>query len=185
MIFKKSLHSLWIPVIGSVMLLSSGCATTKDVPMPTDEEKYQKALFDETQKTLQLLARSAELASESINVYVRTNQAKVQPLLTHEQIRQARFQYSHTPTGMEKTFSFPWYSAPEPYLARLASISGYKLEYTNQQPPIAKSIYISALSRNVMQFINAVEQTASGYIKDITVDEKGNTKTIYVTYEEF
>lgn len=162
-----------------------GCASAP----PKDDElaisAYERMMLEEQRRTGEILSRAALLSAKAMTVYVKTNQAKNQPLLDSDQIRQARFQMYYIPQGMEVRFSLPWDGAPEPIMKSLASRAGYELHFANQRPPISKSVTVSADVRNVKDFFNIIEQQSKGYIKEIVYDDKVAQKKITVYYEEF
>lgn len=163
----------------------SGCSTTKE---PVDNKSlslYQQKILEEDRRTEEVLSKAAALSAKALAVYVRTEQALAQKELTAEQIRQARFQKNYVPVNMEQRVQFSWDSAPEPLLSSLASIAGYKLVYTNQRPPISKSVTASDAPRSVNDYIEIIRQQTSGYIEEINTDDLYNEKVIKVTYSEF
>lgn len=174
--------------IGFVLLmslLSVGCASSPKNPPSDKLTAYERAILEEHRQTEEVIKKAAALSSRALAVYVRTNQALSQPLLNSDQIRQAVFQETHIPSGMEVETSMGWDGAPEPVLARVAAMAGYKLDYINQRPPVSRGITISADKRNLRQFINAIEQLSEGYIESIKVIDMNGQKIISVKYSSF
>lgn len=164
-------------------LALTGCATKQE---PKQElSAYEKELLAEHRRTEEVIAKAALLSSKAVAVYVRTNQALVQPMLSSEQIRQARFQEQHIPNGMEVILSMPFDGAPEPIISRVASTAGYRLEFVNQRPPVSRGVTISSDPRNLRQVLAVIEQQSAGYIEKISIVDSAEEKTIRVFYAKF
>lgn len=170
-------------IFATLFAMLSGCASK---PEPKQElSAYERELLAEHRRTEEVIAKAALLSSKAVAVYVRTNQALVQPLLSAEQIRQARFQEQHIPNGMETILSMPFDGAPEPIISRVASSAGYRLEFANQRPPISNGVTISNEPRNLRQILAVVEQQTVGYIEKIAITDSAEDKVIRVIYAKF
>lgn len=170
----------------AISLIVTGCTSTKKPPV--DDESlslYEQKIIEENRRTEEVLSKAAALSAKALAVYVRTQQAMAQKELTAEQIRQARFQEAHIPVNMEQMIQMSWDYAPEPLLSTISAMSGYKLVYKNQRPPISKSVTASDESRNLASYIDIIRQQTRGYIESIHIDDKYNEKIIRVTYSEF
>lgn len=167
----------------SAILILAGCASS---PKPQSTlSAYEAELMAEHKRTEEVIAKAALLSSRALAVYVRTNQALTQPLLTSEQIRQAVFQETYIPNGMEPQSEMGWDGAPEPLLSRIASMSGYRLDFANQRPPFGRGITMSAEKRNLREMIAVVEQQSKGYIDKIQIVDSVPDKVIIVHYAAF
>jgi hypothetical protein len=173
-----------ITTLCAVVALSTGCASTKEIDT-SKLSPYEEALKQEHERTGEILSKAALLTSKSFAVYTRTNQAKVQPLLTNQQIRQARHQKYYVPNGMEDKQSYSWDSAPEPLLITLANASGYKLKFVNERPPVSRSVTVSPDRRQIKDFFDIITQQTEGYIDKIDIDDKSEIKLITVIYSRF
>lgn len=167
----------------SVSFVLSGCAS-KPVEKPT-LSAYEMELLAEHKRTEDVIAKAALLSSRALSVYVRTNQALVQPLLTAEQIRQAQFQDSHIPNGMEPILQRGYDGPPEPLIARIASEAGYRVEYANQRPPLSRGITMSSDPRNLRAMLAIVEQQSVGYIEKMNIIDTAQDKLIRIHYAKF
>lgn len=165
-------------------ILLSGCMSTPDKKVegltPFEEEQLKTK-----KETMELLAKSALLASKAQSVLAKTEQAYYQPLLNADKIRQARFQNEYIPRGMEKEIEISWASSPEPVLHRLSVASGYELVFKNQRPPIPEDVYISSEPKSIKTLLDIVEQQTTGYIESIVTTDTYDAKIILVTYAKF
>lgn len=173
-----------IIIASCLPILLTGCVTAKH-QRNDGLTAYEQAILLEQKRTVEVLSKAALISSKSLSVMARTKQSLLQPTLTAEQIRVARAQNDYIPVGMEAKHSFPWDGAPEPYLNAIATMSKYKLVYANQRPPITKDITVSNDKISIKQMIYAVEQQTVGYIDDIFVDDKNDSKVITVYYSKF
>ena len=173
-------------LILAILILLPSCASSKRDPVDQPSlSVYQKKVLEEDRRTMEVLSKAAVLSAKSLAVFVRTEQAVHQPAMTAEQVRQARFQDSYIPVNMEQKVEYAWDSSPEPLLSSLAANAGYRLVYTNERPPIAKSVTVSSKPRMISDYINIIEQQTTGYIKEIRVDDKSDDKVIRVFYSKF
>lgn len=170
-------------ILSSVCL--SGCQSSKAVDDTSAISLYEQKVLKEDQRTNEILAKAAALSAKSLAVFVRTEQAVQQKTLSAEQIRQARFQATHIPTGMEQLIELPWDGPTEPLLSILAGTSGYRVLYMNERPPIGKTVTSSGESRMVSGYIDVIRQQTLGYIDTIEVDESSQDRAIRVYYTEF
>lgn len=176
----------WTLTATIVLLTLSGCASNQDKQKEANAvSNYERLMLEEQKRTGEVLARAAMLSSKAITVLVRTNQAKVQPVLTSDQIRQARFQNSYIPLGMETKASFAWDSAPEPLMKAVAAAAGYQVVYLNQRPPVSMSVTVSPEKRYLRDFFWIVEQQTNGYIESIEINDKIEQRTVFVKYAAF
>jgi hypothetical protein len=183
---KNMERRLKILLITAYAITLSGCASS---PKPVEQSSlniYQKKVLQEDQRTNEILAKAAALSAKSMAVFVRTEQALAQEVLTAEQIRQARFQATYIPVNMEQYVEYAWDSAPEPLLKALADDAGYRLDYVNERPPTPPmSVTASSQSRMISKYIDVIRQQTRGYIKEIYVDDMYRDKVIKVTYSDF
>lgn len=170
-------------IVAAVASSLYGCATPPKQTVGLSA--YEAELIAEHKRTEEVIAKAALLSSKALAVYVRTNQALVQPVLSAEQIRQAQFQESHIPNGMEPENEMGWDGAPEPLLSRIAAMSGYRVEYENQRPPVSRGMTMSPTRRNLRQMIAVVEQQSIGYIEKISIVDEVDNKVIRVIYSQF
>lgn len=177
----------WILTTAAVAFtLLSGCSSNQNKEKEAGAiSNYERLMLEEQKRTGEVLSRAAMLSSKAIAVMVRTNQAKVQPMLSSDQIRQARFQDEYIPLGMEIKASFAWDSAPEPLMKAVAAAAGYEVVYLNQRPPIAKNVTVSPEKRLLRDFFFIIEQQTSGYIESIQIVDKIERRTVFVKYAEF
>ncbi len=166
-------------------LLTTSCASTKTEVKQETLSVFQKKILEEDRRTEEVLAKAAALSAKSLAVFVRTEQAAIQPELTAEQIRQARFQAEYIPVNMEQKVEYAWDSAPEPLLFALASNAGYELIYVNQRPPIPKTVTASSEFRMISTYIDIIRQQTKGYIESIVPDDKSDRKVIRIKYSDF
>lgn len=171
-------------IIGTLVV--SGCASTKKEPVDSKSLSiYQQKILEEDRITNEVLSKAAALSAKSLAVFVRTEQAVHQPLMSAEEIRQARFQNDYIPVNMEQMIEYHWDAAPEALLDALAMNTGYKVYYHNERHPIPKAVTISSKSRMVIDYINIIEQQSQDYIDRIFVDDKYDKKIIHVFYSKF
>jgi hypothetical protein len=168
--------------------LLGGCSSTpKDEHDPTKEmSRFEAEQLRTKNETMELLTKASLLAAKAQSVLAKTEQAYYQPLLDADKIRQMRFQNEYTPRGMEKTIPISWAAAPEPLLFRLATASGYKLDFANERPPIPEDVYINGKNNhNIKKLIDIITQQSKGYINDIVITDTFDKKHILVIYEKF
>lgn len=167
-------------------LAISACSSTADKSKEVEAiSNYERLMLEEHKRTGEVLSRAALLSAKALAVYVKTNQAKVQPLLSADQIRQARFQDEYIPLGMEVKTSVSWDAAPEPLMKSIAAAAGYEIIYLNERPPISKTVTVSPEKRILRDFFHIVRQQTVGYIDSIRIDDKSSRRVIFVKYSEF
>lgn len=177
-----------VVAVMAIMITSaglSGCQSPKAVDDTSAISIYEQKVLKEDQRTNEVLAKAAALSAKSLAVFVRTEQAVQQQLLSAEQIRQARFQASHIPTGMEQYIELPWDGPTEPLLSIVAGNAGYRVVYMNERPPIGKAVTSSGESRMLSSYIDIIRQQTLGYIDTIEIDEQSQDRVVRVYYAEF
>jgi len=179
MINKK--HQVTVALIVAIAL--GGCASTKE--KPTGISEYEREIIKSQKRTNDILAKAALLAAKAQTVRTKTEQAYYQPLLTSDQVRQARHQLEYIPLGMDRKTRLAWAAAPEPALQRIATISGYELYSKNQPRPIPEDVYIDNKLRNMKELIDIIETQSKGYIDEIAIVDDQDKKTITIIYSKF
>lgn len=177
----------WILTAFTIAAVStSGCSSKPDKDKEQNAiSNYERLMLEEHKKTGEVLSRAAMLSAKALSVMARTNQAKVQPVLSNEQIRQARFQDQYIPLGMEVKTSLAWDGAPEPLMKSIAAAAGYEIIYLNERPPIAMTVTTSPEKRMLRDFFFIVEQQTVGYIESIKIEDKTDRRVIFVKYSAF
>lgn len=90
----------------------------------------QNADFDMSEVRTALI-KASESASKSLRILAETNNAAKADMLTHDKVRQANWNASYVPVGMDRTIDFYWNSVFMPVVEMVADTSGYKLVEVN------------------------------------------------------
>lgn len=177
-----------ILVLGFSSILIGGCASKPD---NTEELKVKKDIlkFEEmaSEERGRLHDYIKEITDKAITVQKERRDiesALTLPQLDADKIREAMWQFSYVPVGMDRVISVDqWNAPPEPLLNTLANYAKYEITYTNNKPPIDKTISINAENKNLKYLIDEVQRQSVGYIKDIKIME--DIKHIVVDYEDY
>jgi len=174
-----------LKIIATATIALALCAC-KSTPSPVQEmTPYEKVMAASNKRTKDILVKAALLAAKAQAVRARTEQALHQPMLSSDQIRQARFQNEYVPVGMDKKIQLSWAAAPEPVIQRVASTAGYELKFKNQRNPIPEDVYLDSTLRSLKEIIDSVEIQSRGYIDRIDIVDDHDRKVITVVYTKF
>lgn len=173
----------------SVCSLLGGCASSKKMEnvnsgdLITNEE-YRKMIIKEEKKLNDRLVKSALLAAESQKILAETNNGLKRPKYDYDKIREARFQATYIPEGMERILPIDWVGPVEPVLETLVSYAGYKLKYKGVKPVQSREVTLLPENDiNIKQHIDNIDINSQGYIKDIIISEPD--RTVVIVYENF
>lgn len=165
-------------------LLLSGCTTTKNnkEAEATSNIDYEMLALEEQKKLYDNLEEIANKALEAQRIRQKVQNAASVQVMDADQVREALWQESYVPEGMDAEVPIDWKGAPEPLLKVLANYSHYEIYFENNPYPIARDIVIPSSRMNVKKLIDEVERQSQGYISDIKIYEK--LKIIKVIYEQ-
>ena len=184
---EKEMKKIMITLSALSLLALSGCSTTKDVNQNNKDlitnEEYREILLKEERKLNNRLAKSALLAAESQKIISETNNGLARPMYDYDKIREARFQATYVPVGMERILPIDWDGPIEPVLETLVHYAGYELAYKGTKPIQSKDVTLMPGPVTIKQHIDNIDINAKGYIKDIFIDEPD--KKVIVVYENF
>lgn len=90
----------------------------------------QNADFDMSE-VKDALIKASESASQSLRILAETNNAAKSEMMTHDKVRQANWNATYVPVGMDRTVDFYWNSVFLPVVEMVADTSGYKLVEVN------------------------------------------------------
>lgn len=168
-------------LVSSLML--NGCTTTNNnKEVENSNIDYEMLALEEQKKLYDNLEEIANKALEAQRIRQKVQNAASIQVMDADQVREALWQESYVPDGMEMVVPIDWKGSPEPLLKVLANYSHYEIYFENNPYPIARDIVIPASRMNVKKLIDEVERQAQGYISDIKIYEK--LKIIKVIYEQ-
>jgi outer membrane murein-binding lipoprotein Lpp len=165
-------------------LLLTACSSTSKIEdiSEVNRDDYDYLAQKEQLKLHENIKSIAEKALEAQLVRKQVTNALILPNLNSEQIREAEWQTTHIPSGMERELSIDWNGDPEPLLKTLASHVDYDIDFEGKPYPVSKNIVIYPSRQNVKRLIDEIDRQASGYIKEINIYE--DLKFIKVIYQE-
>lgn len=173
----------------SLCSLLGGCASSKKVDEMKDNdlitnEEYRKMLIAEEKKLNERLVKSALLAAESQKILAETNNGLKRPNYDYDKIREARFQATYIPEGMERILPIDWVGPVEPVLETLVTYAGYTIQYKGIKPVQSRDVTLLPENNiNIKQHIDNIDINSQGYIKDIIISEPD--RQVVVVYENF
>ena len=170
--------------------LLGGCASSSKVEdyqsMDIDKalEEYQDIIIQEEKKLNDRLVKSAFLANEYQKILAETNNGLKRPMYDYDRIREARYQATEIPEGMERQLPIDWSGPIEPVLETIVQYAGYEISYQGIKPIFSRDVTLLPESNiTIKQHLDNIEVNAEGYIKDIytlVADKK-----VIVVYENF
>lgn len=176
----------------SLLLFLNGCMTNSGLEKEQKDKeesarllKYQELAKEERKKLYEYIKSVTDKALEIQKERKEVENALVLPKLDADAIREAQWQSSYIPIGMEKIIPVSnWKSPPEPLIKTFADYSHYELQFINKRPPIEKIVSIdNSGDKNIKNLIDDVERQSQGYIKTIKIME--DIKLIIVEYQEY
>lgn len=163
-----------------------GCSSTKEVEVKKDtisNEEYRQILLKEEKKLNERLAKTALLAAESQKIMSETKNGLSRPNYDYDKIREARFQATYVPVGMERLLPIDWDGPVEPVLETLVHYAGYEIQYQGSKPLQSRDVSLLPGDITIKQHIDNIDVNVKGYIKDILINEPD--KLVIVVYENF
>lgn len=159
--------------------LLSGCSSTGT----QNNDEYERIILEERQELKQNIKEVAEKAYDVQRIIKEVENARALKSedLTPDVMRNAEYQASYIPVGMEREISIDWTAYPEELLELLANASGYQIDFIGNPYPIARVINVGPERRSIKRLIDDVEANAKNYIKNVDIYE--GEKLIIVNYE--
>lgn len=172
----------------SALTLLCSCASSDDKNLTKQRElvssaEYREMLIKEDRKLNERLAKSALLAAESQKIMAETNNGLARPMYDYDKIREARFQATYVPSGMERIMPIEWDGSVEPVLETLVHYAGYRINYKGRKPIQSRDVTLLPDNLSIKQHIDNIDINSEGYIKDIFINEAD--KIVVVVYEDF
>jgi hypothetical protein len=168
----------------ALSILLTACSSTNNMEnvKEINGDDYEFLAQKEQLKLHENIKNIAEKALEAQLVRKQVTNALILPNLDSDQIREAEWQTTHIPSGMERELSIDWSGDPEPLLKTLASHVDYDIDFEGKPYPVSKNIVIYPNRQNVKKLIDEIDRQSSGYIKEINIYE--DLKFIKVIYQE-
>lgn len=160
---------------------TTGCATTKKNNVEVDKKDYELLALQEQKKLYLNLQEISYKALETQRVRQKVQNAASLKVMSADEIREANWQNSYIPVGMERTFTIDWKYAPEPLLRTLANYAKYTISFEGKAYPIEKNVVIYPERQNIKQIIDDVGRQTKDYIADIQIlEDIKHIKVIYL-----
>lgn len=173
-----------ITLMTLITSLITGCSSTEqlDLKNTNTEINYNMIALEEQKKLYTNMQEIASKALKAQRVRQQVQNATSIQLMDADKVREANWQASYTPVGMERELTIDWSGAPEPLLRTLAQHSDYTIDFENKPYPIAKDIYIYPERQNIKQLLDEIDRQTKGYINRIEIYE--DLKLIKAIYQE-
>jgi hypothetical protein len=170
--------SILFCVLSSVLM--SGCSAlsgeeVEKSPVPVYEPSpvSEKEVYD-------AFIAAAKNADEALRIYTEVNTASKREELTYEKIRQAQFQASYIPKGMERTISMEWEGPIRPVLNQLAREVDYKVRIIGDLPPVPHTVTFVAHEKPIIEVLRDIDSKVKNI--NINVYENKDANIIEVIY---
>jgi hypothetical protein len=174
----------------TISMLLGGCATSSKVPKYEEMDiegavaEHQRVIISEEKKLNNRLVKAALLATEYQKILSETNNGLKRPMYDYDKIREARFQATEVPEGMERKLPIDWTGPVEPVLETIIQYSGYELVYKGIKPIFSRDVTLLPENHlTIKQHLDNIAVNSEGYIKDIDIYVAD--KKVVVIYENF
>ncbi len=173
-----------ILVLAIICATMSGCSMFKAKEYELKKQEYSAKTFNteapSDREIYETLAQAAKNMDKSVEILASVNSASKAETMTYDQIRQARWQKTYTPLGMEREVTIrDWNGPVGPLFTQLEKITNYKIVVLNDAPAYGNFVSINAIKEPAINVIRKINADLQDRIKiDILEDEK----IIEVTY---
>lgn len=163
--------------ITAILLLStlaiSGCSVkaTKPIDMRVSQYAIDEAKEEEIHEAI---VNASKSAAKSLHILASVNNAEKNEVLTYEQIRQARFNATYTPVGLDSKITITNWNGPiGPVLRQLEIVSGYRFEQLTPEPSYGLFVTLNFNDAQVMDVLRSIDSQLGDVINmKIIEDEK-------------
>lgn len=158
-------------ILTSIMISGCGVKATKPVDMRASQYSIEEASEREIHEALVLAAKNA---SKSLNILANVNNAEKNEVLTYDQIRQARFNATYTPVGMDSKMTITNWNGPvTPVFRQLEILSGYKFIQRTPEPSYGLFVSLNFKDESLMNIIRSIDSQLGDAINiNIIEDDK-------------
>ncbi len=174
-----------IPIIGIGLL--SGCSSfseQEDTSKLTNKKDYEQLIVENRKMTHENMLITAEKAYQTQQAIFEVMNAIAlsDKNMSAEDIRQAEWQNTYIPEGMERDISVDWDAYPEEILKLLANASDYEVVFRGKPYPVAKTVSVDDKPKPIKRVIDDVAMQSKGYIDSVDIFE--DSRLIVVKYSQ-
>lgn len=151
-------------LLSSIAVLS-GCGVKAQ--KPTDLKVSQYAIEEPKEAEIhEALVKAASSASESLRILASVNNAEKNKVLTHEQIKQARFNATYTPVGLDSKMTITNWNGPlTPIFKQLEVLSGYQFIQRTPEPSYGLFVTLNFRDETIMNVMRSIDAQLGDAIK--------------------
>lgn len=162
-------------------VLMTGCSSMgEEVIEKSPVPVYEQTPVSEVE-VHDALILAAQNADKALRIYTEVNSAAKREELTYEKIRQANFQASHAPKGLERPISMEWDGPIRPVLNQIASEVDYQIRFVGDLPPVPHTVVFTAHEKPVIEVLRDIDSKVNNVDIDIHVNNEVNIiEVIYV-----
>jgi hypothetical protein len=172
---KANKKILGLAIICATM---SGCSLFKAKEYELKKQEYTSKTYNmeapSDREIYETLAQAAKNIDKSVEILASVNSAAKSETMTYDQIRQARWQKTYTPLGLEREVTIrDWNGPVGPIFTQIEKITNYKIKILNEAPAYGNFVSINAIKEPAINIIRKVNADLGERIKiNILEDEK-------------